>query len=59
MNYALIDNQGHTLMEFHTEEEAMMYRRRLAINTKEDVFVYRKIADINYKEKIEINIYGN
>jgi hypothetical protein len=59
MNYALIDNQGHTLMEFHTEEEAMMYGRRLAINTKEDVFVYRKIADINYKEKIEINIYGN
>jgi hypothetical protein len=59
MNYALIDNQGHTVMEFHTEEEAMMYGRRLAINTKEDVFVYRKIADINYKEKIEINIYGN
>jgi len=59
MNYALIDNQGHTLMEFHTEEEAMMYGRRLAINTKEDVFVYKKIADINYKEKIEINIYGN
>lgn len=59
MNYALIDNQGHTVMEFHTEEEAMMYGRRLAINTKEDIFVYRKIADINYKEKIEINIHGN
>jgi hypothetical protein len=58
MNYALIDNQGHTLMEFHTEEEAMMYGKRLAINTKEDVSVYKRIADINYKEKLDINVYG-
>jgi hypothetical protein len=58
MNYALIDLEGHTIMEFHTEEEAMMYGKRLAINTKEDVSVYKRIADINYKEKLDINVYG-
>jgi type IV secretory pathway ATPase VirB11/archaellum biosynthesis ATPase len=46
-------------MEFHTEEEAMMYGKRLAINSKEDVSIYKRIVDINYKEKIDINIYGN
>jgi hypothetical protein len=59
MNYALIDNNGQLLMEFHTEEEAMMYGKRLAINSKEDVSIYKRIVDINYKEKIDINIYGN
>ncbi len=59
MNYALIDNHGQLLMEFHTEEEAMMYGKRLAINSKEDVSIYKRIVDINYKEKIDINIYGN
>jgi len=59
MNYALIDLEGHTIMEFHTEEEAMMYGKRLAINTKEDVSIYKRIADINYKEKLDINVYGH
>jgi hypothetical protein len=59
MNYALIDLEGHTIMEFHTEEEAMMYGKRLAINTKEDVSIYKRIADINYKEKLDINVYGD
>lgn len=59
MNYALIDLEGHTIMEFHTEEEAIIYGKRLAINIKEDVSVYKRIADIKYKEKIEINIHGN
>lgn len=58
MNYALIDIHGHILMEFYTEEEAMMYGKKLAINSKEDVSIYKKIVDINYKERLEINIHG-
>ncbi len=46
-------------MEFHTEQEAMIYAKRLAIHSKEDVSVYKRIADISYKEKIDITVYGN
>ncbi len=59
MNYAIIDKEGHILMEFHTEQEAMIYAKRLAIHSKEDVSVYKRIADISYKEKIDITVYGN
>lgn len=58
MNYALIDIHGQLLMEFNTEEEAMMYGKKLAINSKEDVSIYKKIVDINYKERLEIKVHG-
>ena len=58
MNYALIDIHGQLLMEFHTEEEAMMYGKKLAINSKEDVSIYKRIVDINYKERLEIKVHG-
>ena len=58
MNYAITDMYGQLLMEFHTEEEAMMYGKKLAINSKEDVSIYKRIVDINYKEKLEIKIHG-
>jgi hypothetical protein len=59
MNYALIDKEGHLLMEFGSEDEAMIYAKRLAIHSKDDISVYKKLADITYKEKIDITIYGD
>ena len=58
MNYAITDMYGQLLMEFHTEEEAMIYGKKLAISSKEDVSIYKRIVDINYKEKLEIKIHG-
>ena len=59
MNYALIDNEGRLVMEFHTDDEAMRYARRLVINAREDLSVYKRIADIKFAEKIETTIYGD
>jgi hypothetical protein len=59
MNYAITDMYGQLLMEFHTEEEAMIYGKKLAISSKEDVSIYKRIVDINYKEKLEIKIHGD
>jgi hypothetical protein len=59
MNYALIDKEGHLLMEFCGEDEAMIYAKRLAIHSKDEISVYKRIADIKYKEKIDITIHGN
>jgi hypothetical protein len=59
MNYALIDIHGQLLMEFHTEDEAMIYAKRLAINSKESISVYKRLFDINYKEVIDVKLHGN
>jgi hypothetical protein len=59
MNYALIDIHGQLLMEFHTEDEAMIYAKRLAINSKENISIYKKIVDVHYKEVIDVQVHGN
>lgn len=59
MNYAILDINGHIVMEFHTEDEAMRYARRLVTNTKEHLAVYKKIADMKYSEVVQTTIYGN
>lgn len=59
MNYALIDINGHIVMEFHTEDEAMSYSRRLVASAKEHISIYRKVADMKYTEVVETTIYGD
>ena len=59
MNYALIDINGHIVMEFHTEDEAMNYSRRLVASTKDQISIYRKVADMKYSEVLETTVYGD
>lgn len=59
MNYALIDINGHIVMELHTEDEAMSYARRLVASTKENIAIYKKVADMKYTAVVETTIYGD
>lgn len=59
MNYALIDINGHIVMEFHTENEAMSFARRLVASAKENIAIYRKVSDMKYTAVVETTIYGD